>query len=185
MADVGFLSSSRYLIHDRDSKFCESFRLTIESVGIGPIKLPARSPNLNSFAERWVRSAKTECLSNLILFGETSLRLALKHYVAHFHHERNHQGKGNLLLFPVGAEKAQTGSPGSLSGAAWWTAPFLPSGSRMSFLTLRALVAYSRLNNGKGPNRRAEAIPERSSWWRPGQLSRGHGTEDGQRGRLS
>ena len=100
MADVGFLSSRRYLIHDRDSKFCESFRATIESVGITPVKLPARSPDLNSFAERWVKSVKEECLSKLILFGERSLRHALKEYVAHHHHERNHQGKNNLLLFP-------------------------------------------------------------------------------------
>ena len=101
MADVGFVSSSRYLIHDRDSKFCSSFQLTIEAVGIKTVKLPARSPNLNSFAERWVKSAKDECLSKLILFGERSLRLALKEYVTHHHHERNHQGKENLLLFPA------------------------------------------------------------------------------------
>ena len=100
MADVGFLSSSRYLIHDRDSKFCESFRDTIEGVGVTPVRLPARSPDLNAFAERWVRSVKEECLSKLILFGENSLRHALKEYVAHHHHERNHQGKDNLLLFP-------------------------------------------------------------------------------------
>ena len=100
MADVGFLSSSRYLIHDRDSKFCESFRGTIESVDVTPVKLPARSPDLNSFAERGVKSVKEERLSKLILFGEKSLRHALKEYVAHHHHERNHQGKDNLLLFP-------------------------------------------------------------------------------------
>ncbi|MEE9263319.1 MAG: hypothetical protein V3V11_02580 [Vicinamibacteria bacterium] len=111
MADVGFLSSSRYLIHDRDSKFCKSFRLTIEAVGIKTVKLPARSPNLNSFAERWVRSAKGECLSKLILFGESSLRLALKHYVTHFHHERNHQGKGNLLLFPASEKTNRVEGP--------------------------------------------------------------------------
>ncbi len=111
MADVGFLSSSRYLLHDCDSKFCESFQLTLEAVGIKTVKLPARSPNLNSFAERWVRSAKAECLSKLILFGESSLRLALKHYVTHYHHERNHQGKGNLLLFPVSGYTHRTDAP--------------------------------------------------------------------------
>ena len=56
--------------------------------------------HLNAFAERWVRSVKEECLSKLILFGESSLRRALRHYVAHYHEERNHQGKGNVLLFP-------------------------------------------------------------------------------------
>ena len=60
----------------------------------------ARSPNLNAYAERWVRSVKEECLSKVILFGERSLRRALSNYLDHFHAERNHQGKGNVLLFP-------------------------------------------------------------------------------------
>ena len=70
-------------------------------VGVAPVKLPARSPDLNSFAERWVKSVKEECLSKLILFGEKSLRHALREYVIYYHHERNHQGKENLLLFPA------------------------------------------------------------------------------------
>jgi putative transposase len=61
---------------------------------------PARSPNLNAFAERWARSVKQECLSKPILFGEGSLRRALAEFLEHYHEERNHQGKGNLLLFP-------------------------------------------------------------------------------------
>ena len=67
-----------------------------------PLALPARSPNLNAYAERWVRSVKEECLSRLILFGESSLRRAVSDFLEHFHQERNHQGKGNLLLFPTG-----------------------------------------------------------------------------------
>ena len=55
---------------------------------------------MNAFAERWVRSIKQECLSKLILFGEASLRRALNEFIDHYHFERNHQGKGNLLLFP-------------------------------------------------------------------------------------
>lgn len=101
MADVGFLSRSRYLIHDRDTKFCAAFQRTIEAVGVKTVKLPAKSPNLNAFAERWVKSAKEECLSKLILFGEASLRRALAEFQEHFHHERPHQGKGNVILFPV------------------------------------------------------------------------------------
>ena len=54
---------------------------------------------MNAHAERWVRSAKDECLSKIILFGERSLRRATKEYVEHYHTERNHQGKGNVLLF--------------------------------------------------------------------------------------
>ena len=62
--------------------------------------LPACSPNLNAYAERWVRSVKEECLCKGILFGERSLRRVLSEYVEHFHAERNHQGKGNVLLLP-------------------------------------------------------------------------------------
>ena len=65
------------------------------------LALPPRSPNLNAYAERWVRSVKEECLAKLILLGEGSLRRALRHYEAHYHEERNHQGKDNVLLFPL------------------------------------------------------------------------------------
>jgi site-specific recombinase XerD len=53
-----------------------------------------------------VRSVKDEALSRLILFGEASLRHALHEYVEHYHHERNHQGKGNVLLFPLSSQQA-------------------------------------------------------------------------------
>jgi len=79
--------------------FTDSFRAIVKSGHVEPLKLPARSPNLNAYAERWVRSVKEEALSKLILFGEASLRCALREYVTHFHEERNHQGKGNVLLF--------------------------------------------------------------------------------------
>ena len=52
MVDLGFLGDGHYLIHDRDGKYCPAFDRTIEAVGVKSIKLPARSPNLNSFAER-------------------------------------------------------------------------------------------------------------------------------------
>src|SRR5262249_31122502 len=75
-----------------------------------PLVLPARSPNLNAYAERWVRSVKEECLSKVVLFGERSLRRALSDYVEHYHAERNHQGKGNVLLFPRGTNVSRDGS---------------------------------------------------------------------------
>jgi transposase InsO family protein len=68
--------------------------------GVKTILLPARSPNLNAFAERRVRSVKQECPSKLILFGERPLSRTLAEFSAHYHGERNHQGKGNKLLFP-------------------------------------------------------------------------------------
>jgi hypothetical protein len=100
MEDCGALRDCRYLLHDRDAKFTRSFRAILMSGRVEALALPARSPNLNAYAERWVRSVKEECLSKVILFGESSLRRALSNYVDHFHAERNHQGKGNVLLFP-------------------------------------------------------------------------------------
>ena len=95
------LRDCRYLLHDRDTKYTQSFRTIIASGRVESLALPARSPNLNADAERWVRSVKEECLSKIILFGERSLRRALGEYVAHYHAERNHQGKSNVLLFPL------------------------------------------------------------------------------------
>jgi putative transposase len=100
MDEWGFLAPGQYLIHDRDTKFCAAFQQIIDDAGIERIPLPVRSPNLNAYAERWVRSVKDEALSRMILFGEASLRYVLNEYVDHYHHERNHQGKGNVLLFP-------------------------------------------------------------------------------------
>jgi putative transposase len=66
----GYLHPCRYVLHDRDTKFRASFRSVLAVGGVKAIPLPATSPNLNAFAERWVRSVKQECLSKLILFGE-------------------------------------------------------------------------------------------------------------------
>src|SRR5438874_7492550 len=107
----GFLSPGQYLIHDRDGKYCPAFQHIIDAAGVTRVPLPPRSPNLNVYAERWVRSVKGECLARLILFGEASLQHALHQYVAHYHHERNHQGKGNVLLFPSSNQKHQGTGP--------------------------------------------------------------------------
>ncbi len=101
MADVGFLVDHRYLIHDRDGNYCPAFDSTLTDGGVTPVQLPPRSPNLNAHVERWVRSVKDECLSKLILFGKPALRTALRAYTEHFHGERNHQGKDNLLFHLV------------------------------------------------------------------------------------
>ncbi len=97
----GFLKPGQYLIHDRDGKYCPAFQDIIDNAGINRVLLPPRSPNLNAFAERWVRSVKGEVLSKLILFGECALRHALKEYTTHFHEERPHQSIGNVIPFPT------------------------------------------------------------------------------------
>jgi putative transposase len=72
----------------------------LADAGVKSVKLPPRSPNLNAYAERFVRSIKESCLDRMILFGEASLRRAAHEFVAHYLTERNHQGLGNRLIMP-------------------------------------------------------------------------------------
>jgi len=89
----GYLHSCRYVLHDRDTKFCASFRSALASGGVKAMALPSHSPNLNAFAERWVRSVKQECLSKVILFGEGPLSRVLTEYSRHYHSERTIKGR--------------------------------------------------------------------------------------------
>ena len=96
----GFLLGTRCLLMDRDTKYCEAFRDMLKQEEIHCLRLPPRSPNLTPHIERFIRSIKEECLCRMIFFGEASLREASTAYVAHYHHERNHQGLGNKLIEP-------------------------------------------------------------------------------------
>ena len=100
----GLLSGCCYLIHDRASVFSEEFRMILLAVGIESLRLPARSPNLNAFAERFARSIKESCLERMVLIGESSLHRATTEFVLHYHVERNHQGLGNKIIRPEFAE---------------------------------------------------------------------------------
>ncbi|MFT5106944.1 MAG: putative transposase [Verrucomicrobiales bacterium] len=89
-APDGFLRDATHLIHDRDPLFTIKFTEILKSSGVTPFKLPPRSPNLNAYAERFVRSIKDECLSRVLVLGERHLRLLVRDYVEHYHRERNH-----------------------------------------------------------------------------------------------
>ena len=90
--------SARHLIQDRDPLYTRAFAEILKSSGVQPIRLPPRSPNLNAYAERFVRSIKEECLNRIVPLGESHLRLIVQEYVEHYHRERNHQGLENQLL---------------------------------------------------------------------------------------
>jgi len=105
----GFLVGKKYLIHDRDPLFTAEFRETLASAGIEGLRLPARSPNLNAYAERFVRTIKESCLERMILFGEKSLRRAIQEFVVHYRRERNHQGLDNQLIFPETIDSDRSG----------------------------------------------------------------------------
>ena len=96
----GFLCGCRFLLHDRSTLFTREFQMILETAGVKSVRLPARSPNLNAYAERFVRSIKEECLGRMILIGEGSLRRAAAQFCEHYHRERNHQGLENRIIEP-------------------------------------------------------------------------------------
>jgi putative transposase len=98
-AESGSMRGKGYLILDRDTKYTDQFRRLIRGSGTNVIRLPPQSPNLNAYAERFVRSIKYECLDRMIFIGQASLRRAVAEYVDHYHGERNHQGLSNELIY--------------------------------------------------------------------------------------
>jgi len=86
---------------DRDTKYTKRFRSVLKDNGVKPVLLPPRSPNLNAFAERFVRSIKSECLDQFIFFGQAMLKRAIREFIRHYNEERNHQGVENRLLTPA------------------------------------------------------------------------------------
>ena len=96
----GFLVEKKIVFHDRDPLLTEAFRELLRSEGVEPIRLPAKSPNLNAFAERFVLSIKSDCLDKMVIFGKAHLRTVISEYSAHYHLERNHQSLRNDLLTP-------------------------------------------------------------------------------------
>src|SRR5436190_2910816 len=106
----GLLAGKRFLIHDRDPLYTTEFLSILATAGIQSVKLPPRSPNLNAYAERFVRTIKESCLEQMIFFGEDSLRNAIREFIAHYHFERNHQGLDNRLILSSNAPPAKTGT---------------------------------------------------------------------------
>jgi putative transposase len=105
----GFLLGKRYLLHDRDTKYTQAFDALMKDSGVEPTVLPPRSPNLNAYCERFVRSIKEEALEQMVMPGERSLYYAMQQYLTHYHTERNHQGLDNQLIVREGAVGCQTG----------------------------------------------------------------------------
>ena len=99
-AGDGFLRGIQYVILDRDPLYTTAFRRLLRDSGVKPLVLPAWSPNLNAFAERFVESAKSECLDRLVLLGEGHLRAASGNLSTIIMKERPHKGLGNTLIAP-------------------------------------------------------------------------------------
>ncbi len=95
-----FLRDKHYLILDNDTLFTAQFKRTLKDAGVKVVRTAIQAPNMNAFAERWVRSIKSECLNRMIIVGDRSLVRIVSSYVEHYNLERPHQGIGNVPISP-------------------------------------------------------------------------------------
>jgi putative transposase len=95
----------KYLVHDRDKRFCAVFDHVFCAEGIGILRTPWRAPRANAYAERFIRTVRTECLDRLFIVNEVHLASVLETYVEHYNTERPHRGRG---LVPPAGEKMVT-----------------------------------------------------------------------------
>jgi putative transposase len=103
------LEDVRFLIHDRDAKFCGPFDAIAHSEGVRVIETPLRAPRANAVAERWVRTIRGECLDHLLIVGRRHLERVLRAYLAHYNAERPHRSLA--LASPAGQAATARGSP--------------------------------------------------------------------------
>ncbi|MHC4060676.1 MAG: integrase core domain-containing protein [Planctomycetota bacterium] len=94
----GFLTGKRFLIIDRDAIFSPRFKAILSGSGIEILLTAYMAPNMNAYAERFVKSIKSECLNQMIFLGRESLVRSIAEYAAHYHDERSHQGIGSVLI---------------------------------------------------------------------------------------
>ncbi|MGK0520737.1 MAG: putative transposase [Planctomycetota bacterium] len=105
----GFLRDMKYLIRDNDALYTKQFVRILKDAGTKVVHTAIQAPNMNSRAERWVLTAKSECLNKMILFGEQHLRRTLNELVAHYNQDRPHQSLGNNPIQPRPGEPPTEG----------------------------------------------------------------------------
>jgi len=111
----GFLRKATHLIHDRDPLYTKALTALLESGGVECVRIPAHSPNCSPHAERFVRTIRSECLDQFVIFGELHLRYLVRQFVEHYLTERFHQGLGGQLIMQPGDCANDNGATGTIT----------------------------------------------------------------------
>jgi transposase len=110
----GFLRNATHLIHDRDPLYTKAWTRLLKSVGVKCVRIPAQSPNCTPHAERFVRTIRTECLDQFVIFGERHLRHLVGTFVEYYLTGRYHQGIGGRLVRPQALANKDNGTAGAI-----------------------------------------------------------------------
>ncbi|HEX2807547.1 MAG TPA: integrase core domain-containing protein [Kineosporiaceae bacterium] len=94
-------SRFRFLVRDRDTKFTQAFDDVFSAAGVEILKIPPRSPRANAYAERWVRTVRSECLDWILVWNDRHLHRVLTEYVTHYNTARPHRGLGLDIPVPT------------------------------------------------------------------------------------
>ncbi len=109
----GAREAPRYLIHDRDTSYGSQFNRRVRSLGIRQIRTPVKAPKANAIAERWIRTARAECLDHVFVLGHRYLQILLNEYTAYYNRWRPHRSLGQRAPCPALTE-AEPGSAGQI-----------------------------------------------------------------------
>ena len=110
----GFLRNASHLIHDRDPVFTQAWTALLKTGGVTCVPIPARSPNCNPHAERFVKTVRGECLARFVIFGERHMRHLIREFGAHYQTERYHQGLGSQIITPTPTPSNDNASIGAI-----------------------------------------------------------------------
>jgi len=123
IADEGI--DVRFLVRDRDTKYVVNFDEVFRSEGAQILQTPFRTPNANAYAERFIRTVRTECLDHLLIVNAHHLECILRIYAQHYNERRPHQGLSQQI------------PAASLPSSALATIPTVPSPSHLRYIQRR------------------------------------------------